>query len=52
MRLFSFLVALLWASAAGAAEWWWIGLNGQAPNRVVTYVDRESETRRDNAVIV
>ena len=34
---------LLWSStAAEAADWWWIGLNGNAPNRVLTYVDRES----------
>ena len=27
---------------AAAADWWWIGLNGDAPMRVVTYVDQET----------
>src|SRR5436305_6920345 len=30
------------ASAARAADWWWVGINGNAPNRVLTYVDRAS----------
>lgn len=35
--------ALMLATPATAAtEWWWIGLNGAAPNRVVTYLDRGS----------
>ncbi len=34
---------LFWlASPAVAEDWWWVGHSGDAPNRVVTYVDRDS----------
>jgi S1-C subfamily serine protease len=33
------------AAPSDAAEWWWIGFNGAAPNRVVTYVDRATIAR-------
>jgi S1-C subfamily serine protease len=44
MRLaaIAFGIAVSLSSPATAAEWWWIGFNGATPNRVVTYVDRET----------
>ncbi|WP_158266349.1 S1C family serine protease [Allosphingosinicella deserti] len=47
MKLGASIAFLLAASSvpADAAEWWWIGLNGAAPSRVVTYVDRETIAR-------
>jgi hypothetical protein len=32
----------LWSSAASASDWWFIRMTGQAPNRSMFYVDRES----------
>lgn len=40
-----------WASAAQAADWWWIGGVGQAPNRSLTYVDRQSIRRIDGGAV-
>lgn len=35
-------IAVMFAGPVQAAEWWWIGLNGDAPKRVITYVDKET----------
>ncbi len=35
-------VGIFVAPSAEAAEWWWFGLNGQEPNRTLTYLDRAS----------
>jgi S1-C subfamily serine protease len=32
----------LTAAPAAAADWWWVGINGTAPNRQLTYIDRET----------
>ncbi len=42
LRLLLTGFALLLAVPAAAADWWWVGLNGAAPNRVITYLDRGS----------
>lgn len=34
--------AVAMSAPASAEQWWWIGLNGNAPQRVVTYVDKDS----------
>jgi S1-C subfamily serine protease len=52
MKLFTFLLALVWATAASAEDWWWIGINGDAPNRVLTYVDQASAQSEDGAIWV
>jgi S1-C subfamily serine protease len=43
------LVFILSSSPAFAAEWWYIGHSGAAPDRVITYVDRQTlaKTRGD-----
>jgi S1-C subfamily serine protease len=42
MRWLAVAILSGWTSAAQAADWWWVGFSGNAPNRVISYVDRES----------
>jgi S1-C subfamily serine protease len=50
VRCLAVIVLFGWASAAQAADWWWVGYSGTAPNRVITYVDRASIRQADNGV--
>jgi S1-C subfamily serine protease len=51
MRIWAASVLLCSSGAAQAADWWWIGLNGSAPNRVLTYVDRETIHPGNNGTV-
>ena len=42
LRLWAAAMLLCLSGPARAADWWWVGLNGNAPNRVLTYLDRQS----------
>lgn len=35
-------LVLVGGASAKASDWWWFGLNGQAPSRQVTYIDAQS----------
>lgn len=52
MRLMFLAASLLsLASPAAAAQWWMIGYSGEAPIRVLTYMDRESiEAGKDDSI--
>jgi S1-C subfamily serine protease len=36
--------------ARATADWWWVGYTGEAPNRIVSYVDRASIRQADGGV--
>jgi S1-C subfamily serine protease len=50
VRWLAVAIVFGWTSAAQAADWWWVGFSGTAPNRVVSYVDRESIRQVDGGI--